>query len=214
MPMRWIIDVLLPEKCVSCNLKGSVICDKCVPKLRRVERETGSNIHALYDYRDPAIKRAIWKLKYHHRKNIGDKLGQLLFEEFAEDISEIHQYLDNQPIYVIPIPISKEKLRKRGYNQSLTIAKGFCDCSSKNLELKDNLVIKTKETIPQAKIANRIKRLNNIKGVFKIKNEEFIKGKTFIIIDDVTTTGATLTEIYKLLKNAGAKKILCFAVAH
>ncbi len=213
-PIRFLVDLILPEKCISCNSKGQIICNNCVLKLRKTERETLNHIYACYDYRDPLIKRAIWELKYHRRSHIGEKLGQLLYEEFTEDLSEINQYLNNQPIYVIPIPISKDRLRKRGYNQAKTIASAFCDCNKKSLVLITDLVLKIKQTTPQAKIANRTHRLNNVKGVFKVANEEFVRGKTFIIIDDVTTTGATFLEVTKILKEGGAKKVLCFAVAH
>lgn len=214
MVLNFLTDLILPEKCISCNLKGLVICNNCVLKLRKAERETASYIYACYDYRDPIIKRAIWELKYHKRRNIGEKLGKLLYEEFVEDISEIHQYLNNQPIYVIPIPISKDRLRSRGYNQAKTIANAFCNCDKKSLVLIDDFILKIKQTTPQAKISNRTRRLNNVIGVFKITNEKFVKGKTFIVIDDVTTTGATFLEITKILKEGGAKKVLSFAVAH
>ena len=211
---RFLTDLLLPEKCISCNLKGSIICNNCVFKLRKAERETSNNIYACYDYRDPIIKRAIWELKYHNRSYIGERLGRLLYEEFIEDLSEIYQYKNDQLIYVIPIPISKDRLEDRGYNQAKILARSFCSCNIKSLKLESSLVIKYKKTTPQAKIANRIRRLNNVKGIFKITNEEFVRGKTFIIIDDVTTTGATFLEITKILKGLGAKKVLCFAVAH
>ena len=81
-------------------------------------------------------------------------------------------------------------------------------------ELKNHIVFKKIDTLPQAKITNRKRRLENVRGVFDIKNPENIKGKTIIIIDDVTTTGGTILEIMKILKKSGAKKVIGFAVAH
>ncbi len=208
-----LIDIVFPEKCIVCNIRGLVICDKCSLNFRKTERKTANNIYACYDYRDPAIKNAIWKLKYHHRGHIGARLGQLIYQEFVEDISEIKQYIGNK-IIVIPVPISKSKIKKRGYNQAKYIAKGFCDSNKDSFELRGDLVIKVKDTLPQAKISNRNRRLNNVKGVFSISDESFVRGKTFIIIDDVTTTGSTFLEITKVLKNTGARKVICFAVAH
>jgi ComF family protein len=212
--LGFFTDLLLPERCISCKKKGSIICNNCTIGLRKAERETANNIYACYDYRDPIIKRAIWELKYHKRRHIGEKLGQLMYEEFIEDLSEIYQYQNGQSIYVIPVPISKDRLRGRGYNQAKILAKSFCNYDKKSFKLENNLITKNKKTTPQAKISNRTRRLNNVKGIFKITNKEFVNGKTFIIIDDVTTTGATFLEITKILKGAGAKKILCFAVAH
>jgi competence protein ComFC len=207
--------MISPTKCLGCNLKNEILCNNCTSKIRVAERETDKDILAVFDYRDPIIKKAIWKLKYHHNHYIGGKLGQLLYEFLIEDISDIKTDVSGRSIYVVPVPISNKKTKLRGYNQALAIAKGFCDSTDIGIfELKNDVVIKKVETTPQAKILNRKKRLENVRGVFEIKNKEIIKGRTIIVIDDVTTTGGTINEIIKILKKAGAKKIVGFAVAH
>lgn len=211
----WISDLLFPETCFGCKKRGESLCDNCILNIRHAERETSSGIYALYDYRDPLIKRAIWNLKYYHRFNLGKKLGKLLYEGLIEEISEIRIYTRGQSIYVIPVPLSPVRLKERGYNQAEIIARGFCNCAGKEvLELRNNIVKKKIDTKPQAKIANRTQRLRNIRNVFEIQNQEKIKGRTIIVIDDVTTTGGTITEIIKILKKSGAKKVVGFAVAH
>jgi competence protein ComFC len=211
----FLLDILFPIKCLGCQSKNVVICDNCIAKIRIAERETDKNILAVFDYRDPIIKKAIWELKYYHKRYLGRKLGQLLYEFLVEDISDIRTYALGRPILVIPVPISKKKTLTRGYNQSLAIAKGFCNSSTEQIfELKDKIVIKKVETLPQARITNRKRRLENIKGVFEIKNKDEVKGRTIIIIDDVTTTGGTINEISKILKKSGAKKVIGFTIAH
>jgi len=66
----------------------------------------------------------------------------------------------------------------------------------------------------QAQIENRQKRIKNIIGSFAVKNKDIIKNRNIILIDDVTTTGATLNEAKKVLREAGAKKIIAFTIAH
>ena len=211
----FLLNALFPIKCVGCNTKDQVLCDLCIANIRLAERETDTNIIALFDYRDGVIKNAIWKLKYHHKRYLGEKLGQLLYESFVEEISDMKVYTPGRPIYVIPIPISNNKTKIRGYNQSLAIAKGFChQASNGTFELKSKIVIKKKDTIPQAKITNRKRRLENVKGIFEVKDTEIVKGRTIIVIDDVTTTGGTINEMIKVLKKSGAKKVMGFAVAH
>ena len=87
-----------------------------------------------------------------------------------------------------------------------------------NMQLENNVLIKIKETEHQARIKNRNIRLKNLVGSFAIKNTEknsnLIKGRNIILIDDITTTGATLAEAKKILKQAGARKIIAFTVAH
>jgi len=214
--IKWqILDILFPENCLGCRKRGETICDICILKIPEAERETERNIIAIYDYRDPVIKKAIWNLKYYHRLNIGHMLGKLLYENMIEEISNIKVYASGKPICIIPTPISKAKMKSRGYNQAEVIARGFVkNCEKGLFELRNDIVYKKFETKPQARISNRSARLNNIKNTFGIHNTEIIKGRTIIIIDDVTTTGGTINEIMKILKQSGAKKVVGFVIAH
>ncbi|MEI7688584.1 MAG: phosphoribosyltransferase family protein [Candidatus Nomurabacteria bacterium] len=213
--LNLILGILFPSRCIGCNIRGEIICSNCIDSLKLAERQTEENIIALYDYRDPLIKKAIWKLKYHHSPYLGKKFGEMLYESMLEEIDSIKTFSKGSPIFVIPIPISKNKYNKRGYNQSEIIARAFCCTKNDNIIiLKTNILYKKLNTIPQARLTNRNKRLKNIKGAFEIKNSESIKGKTLIVIDDVTTTGGTMLEAIKVLKKSGAKKVVGIAVAH
>ena len=212
--ITWVLDIFLPQKCLGCNIVGEIICSNCLLKIKRAQRETDKEITACFDYRDPIIKKAIWNLKYHHRLSIGTRLGQLLYENLLENISDIRLYTEGSPIYIIPVPLYKSRQKERGYNQAKIIAKGLCDSNNKIFELRDDIVIKQINTLQQAKLTNRAKRLKNVHGAFAIIKPEEIKGKTIIVIDDVTTTGGTITEIINILKKLKAKKVIGFAVAH
>jgi ComF family protein len=146
---------------------------------------------------------------------LGRKLGNLLHYSLLEDITEIKIFSEGSPIYIIPVPITRMKKNIRGYNQSEVIAGGFCEEDKNNIfQIQNNIIYKKINTIPQAKIPNRNERLKNIRGSFEIRNQNLISGKTILVIDDVTTTGATMQEIIKVLKKYGAKKVIGFAVAH
>ncbi len=213
--INLILEIFFPSSCLGCKTKGEILCSSCIIKIKRTEKETAGNIIAVFQYHDLLIKKAIWDLKYHHRPSLGKRLGEILYEELLEDISDLKIYTAGAPIIVIPIPISKKRKRKRGYNQAKKIAKGFCGKGEReNFLLKTNIVIKKIKTTPQARITNRSRRLKNIKGSFKIKNKELVQGQTIIIVDDVTTTGGTINEVINILKKAGAKKVVGFAVAH
>lgn len=212
---NFILDIFFPLRCLGCQNKNEILCNNCVDKIHLAERETDKNITAIFDYRDPIIKKVIWELKYHHRRYLGQKLGQLLYEFLIEELSDLKIIISGQSILIIPVPISIKKTKLRGYNQAKIIAQGFCYSAPKEVfELKNKIIFKKTETIPQAKITNRRKRLLNVKGVFEIKNPQLVRGRVIIIIDDVTTTGGTINEIIRILKKAGAKKVIGLTIAH
>lgn len=211
---NFILNILFPTKCIGCGKINEIFCDNCIQKIHLTDKEIDRDISAVFDYKDNVIKKSIWELKYHHKKYLGEKIGQLLYSNLLEDIYNLKISTD-RAIYVIPVPISNKKKKQRGYNQSLSIAKGFCNYSESGIfELKDKIIYKKRETKPQAQILNRKNRLKNVQNVFDINDKDIIKGRTIIIIDDVTTTGATINEIIKILKKYGAKKVVGFAFAH
>lgn len=213
--LNWTLDIIFGEVCLGCRKSGSILCPNCISSIRPAERETSSGILAAYDYRDPLIKRAIWSLKYHKHRHIGEKLGQMLYDALLEEVSDMRVLAKGEPICVIPVPLSRTRKKMRGYNQAQVIAIAFCDASKEKIfEIKKDIIVKKVDTLPQARITNRVARLRNINDAFQIIKPDEVKGKTIIVIDDVTTTGGTITEIIKLLKSSGAKKVIGFAVAH
>lgn len=105
---------------------------------------------------------------------------------------------------IIPVPISKKRLKERGYNQSLLIAKEICKRT--NLKIMNNCLIKTKNIIEQSKL-NKEERLQNISGVYNLKNKQLLNNKKILLIDDIYTTGSTANECSKTLKNGKPDKI-------
>jgi ComF family protein len=216
---NYLLDLVLPEHCLGCKLRGQALCISCLSGIRACERDMDTDIYAYFDYRDPLIKNIIWNLKYYNQRGLGVTLGNALYEGLLEEISDINAYENGKSLYVIPVPISKSRTKARGYNQAERIARGFCKSAKEekreqSFELKKDILRKKKDTLPQAQITNRTLRLQNVRGAFEIKNKEEVIGRTIIVIDDVTTTGGTLKEIMKVLKRAGAKKVVGFAVAH
>lgn len=211
--INFLLDTIFPSRCLGCNKRNEIICDLCLLRVKQCNQTEHENVFALYDYKSPLIKKAIWKLKYYHTPYLGKKFGELLYESFIEEINNLRNFSLGSPIYVIPVPTSKIRKQKRGYNQTEIIAKSFCQ---KNyfLKFKNKIIYKNRETIPQARLTNRNKRLKNLIGAFSLKNENEIKSKTIIIIDDVTTTGSTMMEIMKILNKSGARRVIGLAVAH
>lgn len=111
---------------------------------------------------------------------------------------------------IIPIPISKKRKKERGYNQSLLIAK---ELNKKlQLSLNNNCLYKVKDTIEQSKL-NKEERKKNIQGVYKLENQEKLKNKKILLIDDIYTTGNTIEEVSKTLKKADINGIIVLTIA-
>lgn len=212
---KIILNLLFPIKCIGCKKDGEILCDMCLTQIQNAGRETEREILAVFDYRNDLIKKAIWELKYHHKKYIGERLGEILYESLIEEISSLRNFSLGEKIIIIPVPVSNKKQQTRGYNQSFSIALGFLKRDNyKNFQIENNLVSRIKDNIPQARLSNRKDRLQNIKGAFEIKDKNTIKNRIVVIIDDVTTTGGTINEIIKLSKEKGAKKVIGFTIAH
>ncbi len=213
--LNTILDIIFPRRCVACGLSGADFCVKCLSYSPGAERETAKWIFPLYDYRHPPIKKALWLFKYQGKKRLASVFAEIIHGKILEELSELSIMENFTDPILIPIPLSRERYKERGYNQAELICQELEKIDgNKNFKLENDILIKPRETEHQARIENRSARLKNIVGSFSVKNEKLAKGKNIILIDDITTTGATLTEAKKTLKRAGARKIIAFTVAH
>lgn len=213
--LNTILDVIFPRNCISCQKRGSLLCLSCILASPWALRESADWIFPLFDYRHPPIKKAIWFLKYQKKHNLAKIFAEVMYPRILEELSDLIKFNNFREPILIPIPIAPRRKRERGFNQSLLLGKNLIKLDKNvNFKLAKNILIKPKDTEHQARIENRSKRLKNIIGSFEVKNKELIIGKNIILIDDVTTTGATLNEARKVLKEAGAKKIIAFTIAH
>lgn len=216
--LNTILDIVFPVKCILCGKSGVNLCLECLKDAPTAERESAKWIFPLYDYRHPAIKKSLWLLKYKGKKRLANIFAEIIYEKILEELSDL-SVLENftEPI-LIPIPLSPKRYRERGFNQAELLCREIIKINNLrhgvDIKLENNILIKPKDTEHQARIKDRHERLKNIAGSFSIKNSEKIKGKNIILIDDILTTGATLNEARKTLKQSGARKIIAFTVAH
>ncbi len=211
-----ILNVVFPVNCLSCGKEGSDLCLKCLSDSPAAERESANWIFPLFDYRHIPVKKSIWLLKYKGKKRIAGIFAEVMYGKIIEELSELSVMKNFREPILIPIPLSKKRYRERGYNQAELICEKLVEIDEKNnnFKLEKNTLIKIKETEHQANIKERRDRLKNLSDSFSVKNSKMIEGKNIILIDDVTTTGATLSEARKILKQSGAKKVIAFTVAH
>lgn len=210
-----ILDIVFPIKCLGCGQNGTDLCIKCLAEAPEAERESASWIFPIYDYRHPSIKKAVGALKYKGKRKIAEIFAEVLYSRILEELADLKMLKNFEDSVLIPIPLSLARYKERGYNQTELIGRALNKLDgNKNFKIENNLLVKNKETIHQAHIKDRSQRLKNLVGSFSVVSKNLIQNKNIILIDDVTTTGATLTEARKVLKQNGAKNVIAFTVAH
>lgn len=164
--------------------------------------------YALFAYKDPLVSRAIWEIKYRRNTVIAKSFAYHIYDYLLELHSDMLLF-DHKPPIIVPTPLSRERQKERGYNQIELILDHLQEIDTSLIYRKDVLQ-KIRHTSTQTK-TKRSKRLENLKNAFAAN---VVKDHTVIVIDDVTTTGATFKEIQKTLLHAGASDVVCLAIAH
>ncbi|OWK71238.1 ComF family protein [Pedobacter sp. AJM] len=221
---RDLISLLFPNLCNACGTSlfhnEQLICTKCLYDLpftdyhvyqeNRVMKQLWGRvpIHAamalLYFRKGAKVQRLIHHLKYNKKTDVGILLGNMIGERL--NLSSSYADID----YIVPVPLHQRKLRSRGYNQSHFIAAGIAQAM--NIPLNEQILVRVVSTESQTR-KNRFSRYENMKAVFKVAEQEPIRGKHILLVDDVITTGATLESCANALIHKGALKISIAAIA-
>ena len=199
--LEALLDIIYPydKKCIICGVEGLLgICSKCKSEIKRVHQQ--EEIMA-YGYYGGVLKKLILNLKYHKSFIAGKVLADLLCQIIIEKKLSID--------CICYVPISKDSLKKRGFNQCSVLAKNIS--SILDIPVIDCLV-KVKETKEQ-KLLGKEERMKNILDAFEIKNKEKLFKKNILLIDDVYTTGATINECKKNIEKCNINKIYLLTIA-
>lgn len=227
---NFLLDIFFPKFCFGCGREGTFLCPDCQSCLEILEDtfclcqnpkrlpEAGKcsscrikKLDGLFfaiSYQNKLVRKMIQEFKYEpFIKDLAKPLTNLIINHISL-LKEGNRFKEGDVL--VPIPLSIRKLKNRGYNQTEEIAKEL----SKELKIPvtTGCLVKIKETLPQMELSKE-ERQENIKGVFKVKNKEKIQGKKILLVDDVYTTGATMEECAKILKQSGVKEVWGIAIA-
>jgi len=206
---KTILNIFFPIHCLGCNQEGSFICFNCFNKLPLNTELPSNNLLIASYYEYPLIKKIIHRYKYDFVKELAKPLGLLMIKK----LNNFPNNFNKNNSILIPVPLHKKRLKWRGFNQSELLAQVISQ--ELNIPVINNILIRNKHTLPQVKLENSKQRKENIEQAFQI-NPNFknnLENKTLILIDDVSTTGATLKECTKALKSLKPKKIIGLVVA-
>ena len=215
---RAALDLLFPRWCLGCGKEGDFICGDCLRALPAILPPVCprcgspfSQVIACHDWPDTpegidgirspfvfdgVIRRAVHELKYRNLRALAPLLAGLLYE-----------YLVANPLpadCLVPVPLHRKRLRERGYNQSALLAEELgrrC-----RLPVASNGLLRLHYTAPQARSAGVGERQQNVAGAFTCPSGRF-RDRRVLLIDDVSTSGATLIACAGALKAAGAAQV-------
>lgn len=222
-------DLLFPKKCFGCGQEGEWLCRECLMKNQsrpgifcpvcrhlisdncQCRLDNFKLIGSLADYNDPFVLEIIRNIKYNGIIDLVDLFWKSRLENFWKIFGQ--NYCADS--LLVPIPLHRQKLLWRGFNQSLIIANLLSDISG--CPVADQLIMRIKNNKSQAG-SNFLARQNNVKGIFRINYRELSScwGRNIVLIDDVYTTGATMAECAKEFEKRGFKKLsaVVLAISH
>jgi competence protein ComFC len=159
-------------------------------------------------YHDPRVRALVWELKYYANMQAATLAGVLLSEVLIAIASESL----GKPV-LVPIPMHHARKRERGHNQTELLCEAALVHAKDFYTYTPDALVRTRATLPQQGLAQHL-RLTNIEGSMDVADAQTIRGKVCVVVDDVSTTGATFAEATRALKKAGATRVECVALAY
>jgi len=232
--LNWFVDLIFPYRCLSCGkyLDREYLCRPCfnaLPVKKQNEcigcqrptplgktcvfcRETYvvDQLFVASDFKDPIVASAIKLFKYRFLQDLAQPLSQLTFKHLDHLAKRDHfSVVQGNPL-LVPVPLFKTREYWRGFNQAELLARAIA--RHYRLDVGEGLVRSAHGT-PQAELEDRPERLSNVRGLYTCINPDMFRGRSVILVDDVCTTGATLNECARVLKDAGAVSVTALAIA-
>lgn len=238
-PLQFLIDALFPPQCIPCGKKlastntrsdtgeflsvckacfsaipvrTGFVCSRCGARQPTLVNECHKGtpiIAAATDYTNHEAQTLIRALKYEHMRITSAPLAALI----ARHITAHKKIAERGPFILIPIPLHKEKKTSRGYNQSELLARELTNLLPHTFSVCADALVRVKNTPSQTAQKTHSERAHNMEDAFRVAKPEAFAGKIVFVIDDVSTSGATIREAARVLKRAGARNVLGLVVA-
>ena len=216
--VQRLLQALTPDLCYSCGKTGALFCSYCkyditheslficvfcnTPSPRGLCDEHRTALDAVYvvGAYEGGLEKALKGLKFHNDKFAATGLAELIDEKAPHFPSDA---------YIVPVPTLRKNIRRRGYDQALLIAKAFARLRKHPYK---PLVLRNRQFV-QHDTKSRQEREKQVQAAF-VLNPSIPIPKTVVLVDDIITTGATIQEIARILKDSGVQTVYAVAVAH
>ncbi len=203
-PARAPQCVVCGDRLISASLlRGDGRCTNCRDFEPEFERAVSFGEY------EGGLRGLIHLLKYESVTPVAGPLGSML----AQAIQELHAGRESVRPLLIPVPLHNSRRRSRGFNQAELIAHAAAKRMSPRLEVASGILLRQRDTISQVGLS-REERIENVRDAFRVSDRATLyQGRTLIVVDDVMTTGTTLSECARVLKQAGAERVWAVTVA-
>lgn len=208
--LHWIIDALWPHRCVACDRRGGLLCPACrssLPRTPRVTEHPSEHVDRLVacsSFAVHPVSRAVWHLKYRNARGLADVLGCWMAESAGPVLGASRSTL------IVPVPLHPARLRERGFNHAASLASVLARVSALPADMMALTRVRT--TVSQVTAGTRDERMANVRNAFAASAG--VRRRDVILIDDVTTTGATLEDCARAAREAGARRVTAVVLAH
>ena len=206
-----VLDLLFPPKCPFCRrvVNRTGVCEACEKALPWTEEGTGLHkgagglVCAAPLFYEGAVRESLLRLKFHGESHLAGPLGTLIARCAAERFS-------GEFDIVTWVPVGPKRLRERGYDQARLLAEAVCRVWEISPE---RLLEKTGDNPAQSGLTDSDARRANVLGMYAVPFPTRAAGRRILLVDDICTTGATLRECIRTLKDAGAASVVCVTAA-
>jgi len=154
------------------------------------------------------LRGLIHLLKYDGVLPARSPLGEML----AETLEELLSGHANERPLLVAVPLHRRKRGQRGFNQAELITQSAAEVLADQVEVATDVLLRRRDTVSQVGLS-RDERIANMRDAFRVPRPRLVKGRLVVVVDDVMTTGTTLSECARVLKQAGAERVLAATVA-
>jgi len=227
---KFFLDLLFPIECLGCGLDGVWVCDSCLNTIglnldnqcvvcsrpcfnglthgECRHKNLLDQVIFCADSNSKLLHQIIYRFKYNFIQELKYPLGEIMINKIIYEKQQGNDLFFGDNLVLVPVPLHKKRLKWRGFNQAALLACQLADFLE--VDSREDILFRRKYNKPQVKL-NRKTRLENLKNSFAV-NPDFrhsysFKNCSFLLVDDILTTGVTLSECARILKQAGARRV-------
>lgn len=208
--LSQFLNLIYRKKCYFCGSSkdDTKMCDACYEKIEHIPVKILRHIYTVPVYcatiYEDNVQRLIRGIKYHNQKELAYYQAKIMYEYWQKlSVSE-------DKFVIVPVPLCKERQKKRKYNQMSLVAKEFAKMTG--YEVNENIINRIRNTKPQYKLSKK-EREKNLKNAFQCNKEFYNTDEKLLLMDDILTTGSTMEEMIKTLQKADVKNLAVFVTS-